>query len=189
MDNLELTVNEDIFLRTFQLEDADRLFYLVDSSRDQLRAWLPWVDNTKSPEDSRKFIEAVIEEFKNGKSIELGIFYKEELVGVVATHSISKANRHTSLGYWLATEYNGNGIMTAAVKALLNYLFTEKKLHRIVIKAATGNNKSKAIPEKLGFKAEGIERDGEWLYDHFVDLQVYSLLEDEFSLNAGNKML
>lgn len=181
MDNLEINVNENLILRTFKLEDADRLFYLVDSSRLQLREWLPWVDNTKSPDDSRKFIETVIEEFKNGKTIELGIFYKEELVGVVATHAINKSNRHTSLGYWLATEYNGKGIMTESVKALLNYLFTEKNLHRIVIKAATGNNRSRAIPEKLGFKAEGVERDGEWLYDHFVDLQVYSLLEEEFS--------
>lgn len=181
MNNLELKVTDDLLLRTFKLEDADRLFYLVDSSRAQLREWLPWVDSTKSVDDSRKFIEAVIEDFKTEKSIELGIFYKEELVGVVATHAINKSNRHTSLGYWLATEYSGRGIMTEAVKALLNYLFTEKNMHRIVIKAATGNNKSKAIPERLGFKAEGIERDDEWLYDHFVDLQVFSILENEFT--------
>jgi ribosomal-protein-serine acetyltransferase len=45
---------------------------------------------------------------------------------------------------------------------------------------ATENEKSCAVPERLGFRREGIERQAEWLYDHFVDHAVYSALASEW---------
>ena len=70
--------------------------------------------------------------------------------------------------------------MTAACRALVNYAFHEFKLHRVEIKCATGNTKSCAIPERLLFTKEGIIKDGEWLYDHFVDLVIYRMLDHEW---------
>jgi ribosomal-protein-serine acetyltransferase len=49
-------------------------------------------------------------------------------------------------------------------------------LNRLVITCATQNQKSRAIPERLGFVHEGIARDAEWLYDHFVDHDIYAKL-------------
>jgi ribosomal-protein-serine acetyltransferase len=42
---------------------------------------------------------------------------------------------------------------------------------------AVGNTKSRAVPERLGFVQEGILHDAEWLYDHYVDLVIYSILK------------
>ena len=50
-----------------------------------------------------------------------------------------------------------------------------------MIHCAVGNRRSRAIPERLGFTQEGIARDAEWLYDHYVDLVTYSLLAPEWS--------
>lgn len=70
--------------------------------------------------------------------------------------------------------------MTEAVKSLINIAFTEYKLNRVEIQCGVKNEKSKAIPERLGFKQEGIIRDAEYLYDHFHDCSLYSVLSKEW---------
>ncbi|WP_343076315.1 GNAT family protein [Pullulanibacillus sp. KACC 23026] len=81
-----------------------------------------------------------------------------------------------TIGYWLGQGFQGKGIMTKALEAVIHYGFTELNLNRIEIQAAVGNKKSRALPESLGFKEEGRIRQAEWLYDHYVDHVVYGLL-------------
>jgi ribosomal-protein-serine acetyltransferase len=59
---------------------------------------------------------------------------------------------------------------------LVEHAFGELDLNRVVISCATENKKSCAIPERLGFRQEGIQRQAEWLYDRFVDHAVYATL-------------
>lgn len=71
--------------------------------------------------------------------------------------------------------------MTKAAKALTDYAFQELKLNRVDIRAAEGNSKSRAIPERLGFVCEGRIRQAEWLYDRYADHIVYGMLADEWT--------
>lgn len=176
---IELTIDQDLVLKQLQLSDAPRLFELTDTNRLALQEWLPWLDFTKTVQDSENFIKGSLKKNVETGEFDLGIWYQGEMVGVIGIHDLSKLNRQASIGYWLAEAYQGNGIMTRANTALIKYLFESLKLHRIVIKAATGNSKSQAIPLRLGFSQEGIEREAGFLYDHYVDLQVFSLLESE----------
>jgi len=65
-------------------------------------------------------------------------------------------------------------------KALLHFAFDELNINRVQIKCAVGNTPSKNIPKRLGFKFEGIERDGELLVDNqFTDIEVYSLIKKD----------
>ena len=54
------------------------------------------------------------------------------------------------------------------------------KLNRIQIKVAVGNHKSAAIPNRLRFQLEGIERAGEFHDNKYLDLQVFSLLKQDW---------
>ena len=73
--------------------------------------------------------------------------------------------------------------MTRSVKELLMYGFTELDLNKIVIKAATENQRSRKVAQRLDFTLEGIERDGELLCDNqFTDLAIYGLLKKEFTI-------
>ena len=95
---------------------------------------------------------------------------------MIGHHEVDRPNRSTSLGYWLDASHQGKGIMTASCRAMINHAFKELDLHRVVIRCATENHRSRAIPERLGFTLEGVARQSEWLYDHFVDLAVYGML-------------
>ena len=155
------------------------LFKLTEKNRSYLREWLPWLDNIQEERDTAEFIITSIEQYTNNNGFQAGIWFEGELVGVIGLHYINWLNRSTEIGYWLDKDYQGKGIITQACSALIGYIFLALKLNRIEIRCATQNFKSRAIPERLGFKEEGICRDGEWLYDKFVDSVIYGLLVRE----------
>jgi ribosomal-protein-serine acetyltransferase len=53
-------------------------------------------------------------------------------------------------------------------------------MNRLYLRCAVGNIRSRKIALALGFSFEGTQRQAEWLYDHFVDLEMYSLLASEW---------
>ena len=179
--DLKIKVNQDLELRSLKLEDAEALFELTEQNRSYLREWLSWLDENKTVEDTKEFIRAASERLEKGTGGEFGIWYQGQIAGCIGLPQLKKDHRKAAIGYWLAEEFQGYGIMTEVVKALINYLFNELKLNRVEINCALGNEKSCAIPQRLGFTNEGIIRQAEWLYDHFVDWNKYSVLAGEWN--------
>jgi ribosomal-protein-serine acetyltransferase len=71
--------------------------------------------------------------------------------------------------------------MTDACRALVDYLFSELKLHRIEIRCATDNVKSWAVPKRLGFSKEGVLRQAQAFDGRFLDIEVYGLLAEDWN--------
>lgn len=173
-------ISPDIELRLLEVRHAEEVFLLVDRHRAHLRQWLPWVDGTLAADDTQEFICRSLEQFAKGESLVAGIWYTGSLIGVVSFVGINPGNRSAMIGYWLSPEHEGKGIMTRACKVLIDYGFRELGLNRIVIRAATENIRSQAVPQRLGFIREGVERQSEWLNDRFLDMVVYSMLRSEW---------
>ncbi|HLU22841.1 MAG TPA: GNAT family protein [Bacillaceae bacterium] len=175
-----LKVNDEIYLRQIALQDAEAVFQLTDQSREYLREWLPWLDQTTRLEDTKNYIEFSIEGFDNHKSMNNVIVYKDNIVGIAGFNELDWTNKIAYVGYWMGKGYQGHGIMTKVVEALTDYAFSQLKFNRVEIRAAVENKKSRAIPERLGYKLEGCVRQVEWLYDHYVDHAIYGVLENEW---------
>jgi len=167
-------------LRLIEDSDAEMLFALVDRNRQHLRQWLPWLESNTSLADTATFIHHAREQHIRNKGFQAGIWYHEALAGIVGYHPIDWQNRIVMIGYWLGEEFQDKGIMTEASRILVSHAFDEYQLNRVEIRCATANTRSCAIPERLRFIKEGIIKDGEWLYDHFVDLIVYRMLAREW---------
>lgn len=180
MGTIKITVNDDLQLRSWKPEWASELFRLVDKNRKLLQPWLPWVPGVKRVEDSKKFIATSLKEQRKGVGLELGIWYQDKLVGCLGLHGLDKNNRRASLGCWLDFDYQGKGIITLSIKALVDYCFQKLKLNRIGFEAATKNTKSLALAERLGFAKEGVVREFEFVNNRFLDYSVFSVLEDEW---------
>ncbi|MCA9784092.1 MAG: GNAT family N-acetyltransferase [Calditrichaeota bacterium] len=177
---MELRVRPGVVLREFEEEHAAELFRVTDHNRTHLRRWLPWLDATRCEQDSLQFIRAVRKRVLLYFEVHFGIWVDGRLGGVIGTHQVDRVNGRTSVGYWLDQRLEGRGIVTACVATMLDHLFGELGLHKVMIQCATGNARSRAIPVRLGFTSEGVSRENEWLYDHYVDHDCFSMLEDEW---------
>ncbi len=179
---LRIRIDADTELRTIEERDAPRIFALTNANREYLRQWLPWVDGIRTVEDTLAFISTLnIQRTSNG-SFGCVILYKRQIVGTISFHLIDWFNRRVEIGYWLGAAFQGKGLMTKACKAMVAYAFDEWQLNKVEIRCATGNIPSCAIPQRLGFTFEGIIRQAEWLYDHYVDLKLFGMLESEWLL-------
>lgn len=179
-------VAADIEIKLLEPGDAEAIFALTARDRSYLREWLPWVDRTQSPADVRHFIlEVVIPQWRDIRGPQCGIWVEGELAGSIGCHPIDWQNRSCSLGYWIASPHQGRGIVTRCALAMIDHLFGEMGLHRVVIQCGTGNVRSCAVPRRLGFTQEGIAREAEWVGDRWVDLVVWSMLHAEWSLRAA----
>lgn len=176
-------VGEQIEIQLFQQHQKEELFELVNRNRSHLRQWLLWVDNRNSVEDFEPIISMWLDNYASQNGFDAGIRDNGALVGMIGLHSIDWKNRSTSIGYFLAEEAQGKGIITKCVKALMGYIFQELDLHRIEIQCAKNNVRSIAIPIRLGFVQEGIKRDGQWLYDHYEDIVTFSYLKSDWMVD------
>ena len=166
-------------MRLIGRQHTGALFGLVDSNREHLRTWHPWVDNVRSVEDVGKMISVWEQQHAKNRGFCAGIMFDNQLCGVIHHLNVDWPNRWTALSYWLAAAHQGQGIMTTCCRAMIVHSFNEWKLNRVTIECATENARSRAIPERLGFKFEGIVRGVEWLHDGYADHAIYGLLRLE----------
>ncbi len=177
---LTIPVDDGIELHAVSTADCAELYAAIDRNRARLRTWLPWVGLTFGQNDLVEFIRQ--REIDNAARVSLTthIRFRGELCGAIGLHIIDQRHRSSSIGYWLDEAYEGRGIMTRACRAMVTEGFRQYGLHRIEIRCGTGNNRSSAIARRLGFVEEGILREAEWLFDHWVDLRVFSMLEQDW---------
>jgi ribosomal-protein-serine acetyltransferase len=110
----------------------------------------------------------------------MGIWSGKLLAGVVTFDYIDWSNRAALIGFWLGKSFQGRGIMTRTCSALVDLAFNQLGLNRVEISCAVENKRCRLVPERLGFENEGISRQREWLYDHFVDTVSYSMLASDW---------
>jgi ribosomal-protein-serine acetyltransferase len=171
-----LPLLESTCLRLLEEADAGELHALIEANRDYLARWLPWAAG-QTPEDTYGFLRRARTQVERNDGFQAAIVEGESIVGVVGYHGVDWAHRSTSLGYWLAESSQGRGAMTAAVEVLTDHAFTTWGLVRVEIRAALENRRSRAIPERLGFREEGTLRRAERVGDRYLDLAVYALVK------------
>ena len=173
-------ITDELELRLIECRHAPEIYAAVDRNRLHLRRWVPWVDASHSADDTRKFCESAIRQFAANDGFHAGMWAKGNFVGAIGFHRIDWPNRKTTIGYWLDKSAEGRGWMSAACRAMVDHALLELKLNRVEIRCATQNHKSLAIPRRLGFTLEGTVRQVEWLYDHFVDHEIYGMLKEQW---------
>jgi ribosomal-protein-serine acetyltransferase len=172
-------LSEGVLLRAVEESDAQELHALVDANRDHLARWMPWAAG-QTLADTVEFIRRAGEQLVNDDGFQAVVLEDDRIVGTAGFHGVSRSHSSTSLGYWLAESAQGRGTMTRAVCALVDHAFGDWRLHRVEIRAGVENARSRAIPERLGFRREGVLREAERVGDRYVDQVVYAMLAGDW---------
>ena len=173
-------VDERTELRLPDPAYAEELTEVVRRNLGHLGRWMQWAVEGYSVEDARDFVRRNLRQFADGQGFAALIFHEGRLAGTVGLNTINWANRKAEVGYWLDAELQGRGIVTRSCRALVGHCFRGLGLNRVEMYVGTENARSRRIPERLGFREEGVLRQGEWLHDHYVDLVLYAMLAAEW---------
>lgn len=175
-----LQIDNEIELRPFVESDAGAIFQTVKENLEHLHTFLHWANKDYDLESAKGFIKQSQFAAEQKLNESFGIFYKGELVGSIGFVLFKWTNRRTEIGYWISKDYEGRGIITKSCRELIKYAFEKLEMNRIEIHCATENTRSRAVPEKLGFKLEGILRQSEWRHTRFFDMAIYAILKEEW---------
>ena len=173
-------VTERLEIRPYRREDATAMSEAVSSSVDHLRRWLPWADTDgQSVEKSLAVIAEMQAKWARREDLVVGVFDRESeaMLGGSGLHRMDWQVRRFEIGYWLRTSAQGRGIMTECALALADYAFDTLAAQRVEIRVDPRNERSRAIPQRLGFTLEGTLR--RWYADgagEAHDLDVFSMI-------------
>src|SRR5215210_7224509 len=147
---LRLQLTGDVHLRLLETGDAEELQALIDANHDRLARWMPWAIEHEL-DATRAFIAQTRRQVADDDGFQTAIVDGDRIAGVVGFHGVDWTHRTTSIGYWIGAEHEGRGLMTLAVRALVEHAFGAWRLNRVEIRAAPDNARSQAVAERLGF--------------------------------------
>jgi len=173
-------IDDELKLVLPTVRDAEEIYRAVRENLEELKLWMPWVTDDYSIDSARDFIKTNLAEFAENNTFAVAVVEKEKIVGTLGFHHLDAVNKSIQMGYWLDKRAQGKGLMTRCCRALINHAFDVLELNRIQINCNVENIKSRRIPERLGFKLEGVHRQVEWLNGSFRDWAVYAMLAEEW---------
>lgn len=176
-DPLPIDLGEEAWLRRYSMADLDEIWAVVQAERERLGEWMPWVEGNTSIDVQRVWLEKVLGEPDGLEGC--GIFVGGELAAGIGL-SWDPYRITGQIGYWTRAAFEGRGLITRSTREFTRLAFEHVGLHRVIIRAGVENARSRAVPERLGFRRECVEHGGEKGLAGFYDTVVYALVEEEW---------
>lgn len=134
-------------------------------------------------EDAYDFIKLTRSERRKKIGYHFGLEHKEtsRIIGMIGLMHVDQAAKKGEVGYWLAKPFWGRGIMKEAISLALRFYFTELHLHRVYAHVFPENEVSMRLLEKMGFQREGLIREGFRQSGEYINVYLYSILEDDWA--------
>lgn len=167
-----------LILRELRREDADAVFRIF--SDQEVMKYMN-MDMFTSIEDAQALIERQRHRFEQKERFRWGIALKESdtIIGTGGYVAWNQMWYNAELGYDLARSYWGQGIMTEAVQAMIQFGFERMGLNRIEAEVLPANSASIRLLLKLGFQEEGVLHERSFWRGAFHDLVMFALLKEK----------
>jgi ribosomal-protein-serine acetyltransferase len=167
-------------LRPLEVWHAAEFAAHMDRAREHIRPWVGPTFVTDSVAGARSTLARYAENTARDGARIFGIWDAGILVGGVMFVAFDASSATCELGCWLEPAAEGRGLVTPACRALLDWAFFVRGIHRAEWRCRADNARSAAVAARLGMTLEGTLRE-EWrIGDVFHDTQVWSVLAREW---------
>jgi RimJ/RimL family protein N-acetyltransferase len=164
-------------VRPHSLADFDELWEAIQESKDELRPWLPFAD--QSPDDLRSWLTRAVAHTLTRETIACAIRDREtgRFVGNLGLMLHDWEAGRFEIGYWLRNSAVGKGYMTEAVRLITDFAFDHLWANRIEIRCDARNDRSASVPRRLGFTQEAHLRWSESFVDDTLrDTLIFAMI-------------
>lgn len=169
-----------LLINPLQVSDAPGIF--AGRTNPTTNAFLPW---------KPKMVEEVEEHIRKALLIPpntpeswhlLGTRLKEsgELIGDIGIHFMGPQNQQAEIGYMVLEGHQGKGYATEVVQAVLGFLFSTYKKHRITAAVDPANSKSVQLLQKVGMRQEAHHLKSFWMDGEWQDDMIFAILREEW---------
>ncbi len=179
-----IILDSHLLLRPYEIDDFQPLFDAVNNSRQHLGPWLSWVAKTTRAEHSLEFIQLAQHQRHTQQALALGIFYDGQIIGGIGMHEWAQDTGRAQVGYWLIKEFEGKGVITRSLTAVVEHLFKVIGLNKVELHYVPANKRSAKVAERLGFRLEGVIRQSTMRNGMPEDIVVTGLLKSEWKIQA-----
>ena len=165
-------------IRKWRPSDAAELAKVLSDKEilDNLRDGLPY---PYTEQDGAAFISAMLAADER-ETFAFAVTVQDKAVGSIGIFRQGNVHRRTAeLGYYIAKEYRGKGMMTEAVRQICTYVFDNSDILRIYAEPFSYNAASCRVLEKAGFQYEGTLRCNAVKNGRILDMKMYARLKDE----------
>lgn len=149
-----------VLYRPYRHDDAIEFAQAVNASLDTLRPWLLWAHEGFSPAEARRWFAATHMLRETGEANELGLFAGDgRLLGGAGLRYSSDQKNLCSIGYWVRSSEQRQGIASQAVRYLLDLAWQDQEKDTVEILAVAENMASRRVAEKCGAAFMGIKHE------------------------------
>ena len=173
-----IDVNKYLYLAPANNQYASDIYNIITGNREYFSQFMAWPIFVKNQADTEQFLDSCWLKHQQNESKTYVILLKGQAIGLLSFNQIDKNNKTAYIGYWLDGSMQGNGVMTAALNALIKHYAMQKIIRRFVIKCTVYNEKSNALAKRCGFSYEGTLKQAEYINETFHDQNIYGLIAD-----------
>lgn len=171
---------ERLILRSFAIEDADSMFNNWASDNDICK-YMRWIQH-ENKEETKKVLSSWIDSYSKKSFYQWAVTLKgnDEPIGSIGLFVVNESDLCGDVGYCIGKKYWGQGIMTEALTAVLEFAFETIGFNRIETYHSVNNPASGRVMQKSGMTFEGMARQKYKSMCGFEDSNMYSILKEDF---------
>ncbi|MFC5261278.1 GNAT family N-acetyltransferase [Kribbella qitaiheensis] len=173
-------ITENAELRPLEPWQAAEFLAHVDKARANIEPYIPWAEVVVDEEKARNFLERYAKRQAADEGRIYGIWLDGELVGGLLFRTFEAAWGSCEIGVWLSAEAEGHGLITRAAQQLVDWAIDTRGMTRVEWRCVPTNTRSVAVAQRLGMTLEGTLRQAFPYRGELHDVQVWSLLSDEW---------
>ncbi|GAA2140790.1 GNAT family protein [Kitasatospora kazusensis] len=171
---------DDAELRPLEPWQAEEFLTHIERARPNVDPWIPWATRSSDLASARATLQGYADRQATDTGRIFGIWDAGTLVGGVMFVRFDAAGGNCEIGVWAEAAGEGRGLISAAVRHLIDYALVERGMHRVEWYSSSRNARSRAVAQRMGMHLDGVLREYSLYNGVRHDYEVWSLLAHEW---------